>query len=125
MKLNGTEIDLINQIGKLHRKEINYGDWYEFKGNLYLVSSRAMNVMSPNCIPIWTEHDCIEFLKSKNYYYAVYDQVGGGVVIDIFLLVNGQRSMQEQLQGRTLLEGCLLAVLVVLQDNEVLKSSGN
>jgi len=126
MELNGTEVDLINQIAKKHKKEIKYGDWYEFKGRLYLYkNNHPLDLeISLNCIPVWTVADCLKFVKDNNYYYSIYDQVGGGTVIDIFILVNGSRQMQEQLHGGTLLEACLLAVLVILQDNEVLKSSG-
>ena len=126
MELNGTEVDLINQIAKKHKKEIKYGDWYEFKGRLYLYkNNHPLDLeISLNCIPVWTVADCLKFVKDNNYYYSIYDQVGGGTVIDIFILVNGSRQMQEQLHGGTLLEACLLAVLVILQDNEILKSSG-
>lgn len=127
MELNGTEVDLINQIAKKYRKEIKHGDWYEFKGTLFLWHTKGNNVYlkkSLDCIPVWTVSDCLKFVKNNNYYYSIYDQVGGGTVIDIFILVEGSRQMQDQLHGGTLLEACLLAVLVILQDNEILKSSG-
>ena len=124
MELNGTEVDLINQIEKKYRKEINYGDWYEYRGNILLMKTENGPIISTACIPVWTVSDCLKFVKDNNYYYSIYDQVGGGTVIDIFILVDGSRQMQEQLHGRTVLEACLLAVIVILQDNEVLKSSG-
>ena len=124
MELNGTEVDLINQIEKKYRKEINYGNWYEFKGQLYLYRVKGGNLRASDCIPVWTVSDCLEFLKNRNYYYSIYDQVGNGTVIDISLLVDGQRSMQDQLHGQTLLEVCLLAVLVVLEDKGIAFEKG-
>lgn len=133
MQLNGIEIDLINQIAKKYRKEIKYGNWYEHFGRLYLYKvQNAGPLISPSSIPVWTERDCLDFMKSKDYYYSIHDQVGGGTVIDMFILTDknlvspvGQRSMQEQIHGGTLLEACLLAVMIILQDEEIVISSGN
>lgn len=124
MELNGIEVDLINRIAEKYRKPVNKGGWYEFKGKLYLLCSDANHLMSADCIPVWTVADCLKFVTRNNYYYSICSQVGGGTVIDIFILVDGSREMQDQLHGGTLLEACLLAVIIILQDNEVLKSSG-
>ncbi len=125
MELNGIEVDLINRIAKKYRKPLeSKGDWYEFKGKLYLLKSDCGPVMSPECIPVWTVADCLKFVTRSHYYYSIYSQVGGAIVIEVFILLEGERSLQDQLHGGTLLEACLLAVLIILQDNEILKSSG-
>lgn len=103
-----TEIDLCKKIAEKKRKEIKYGDYFEFNGNLHLMLSKDKPEMHDVAIPLWQEHDCLEWLREKGKYFKLsyyeediqYWEVQ--TIIDAFC-------------SKTPLEALLQAVLAVME----------
>jgi len=109
MKFTKEEISLCGQVAEKHRKPIKYGDWYEFRGNIYLITVKHEPEMHDVSISLWTISDCLEFLREKKE------------VIELWRAGRGSNwicriKSQKWWKGKTPLEACLRAVLAVLEE---------
>ena len=124
MKFTKEEISLCKQVAKRYMKPLEYGSWYEFEGNMYLVVSKDGGVMDDTVTPLWTISDCLEFLEKKGYgriisfIHYIFLQFGNRcwtfTAENIITSNNFKRARGEK--ANTKLEACLKAVLVVLED---------
>lgn len=119
--LKEVEIDGCKRLAKKlkARKKIVFGVWFHDTEDPdrgpFLWCSLTDELKGKNNIPIWQEHDCREWLHGRGYYCFTYDQVGGGVVVDVFKLVDGQRYMRHQIHGESILDGLIGTVLAVME----------
>ena len=118
MKFTKEEIILCKQVAEKHRKFIEYGDWYEFKGKSYLKS--ISNSLTPAWhIPLWTISDCLEFLRKKDYRINLHENV---LTNGIEVILNHPKRIEDitnyVYKGKTPLEACLKVVIEVLKNAE-------
>lgn len=124
MKHTPEEISLCKQVAKRHRKEIKKGDWYNdlnvVGGNLDLCDRNAgfyYRYLNENekIVPLWTISDCLEFLIKRVNQIDI-GQIKGEV--SYCYIYDGFKGIEETREGKTLLEACLKAALVVLEEEE-------
>lgn len=113
MKFTKEEISLCKQIAEKYRKEIKYGDWYEFKGKIYLQAFKSEPKMSSTAVPLWTISDCLEFLRERGYSLNQHFEDDG-----FFHVALCDAGKEVKGRGDTDLEACLKAVLAVLEESE-------
>ena len=70
-KFTDIEIDLCKLIAEKERRYISKGDYYIYNNKLKLYNPPNSNLndvvnMNIDFIPLWQEHDCLEFLVGKN-----------------------------------------------------------
>ena len=115
------EINLCKQIAEKCRKEIEYTDWYwsATHNEPLLAADGGFKIKEQKyhgVFKIWTIPDCLEWLKER------YDDVDVGSiqgewelqVHDAYDKVHHPEFL-EDIRGKTPLETCLKAVLVVLE----------
>jgi len=67
-KFTKTEVDLCKKIAEKERKGVYWGDWYYSPNadEIYLWNNKAM-MSRQEIIPLWQEHDCLEWLREKKW----------------------------------------------------------
>jgi len=130
-KFTSTEIDLCKKIAeKGELKKTALGDWYldlwerlRLWGHATFDEEPVGRRKVDEILPLWQEHDCLKWLREKKYYYAIYDQVGGGIVVDIFQyrhvakeFSGSSRVLKYQIHGETMIEALLRTVLTVMEE---------
>ena len=119
-KFTPTEIDLAKKIAEKEGKEIEYGDCFAFLDNIHLMLSKDKPEMHDVAVPLWQEHDCLEWLRKK---------VSGTHLISLEIPHEKERaccifdpSVSDQREyiylGKTLLEALLRAILEILSDEK-------
>ena len=69
-KFTPTEIDLCKKIAEKERNEtVSVDYWLDRNGKPELASGYVSQRASTLFIPLWQEHDCLEFLKEKDLYH--------------------------------------------------------
>jgi len=130
-KFTPTEIDLCKKIVEKERKEIQRGDWVADElENICLVEKRFKTLLTINedgdcaqygylddlnVVPLWQEHDCLEWLREKGFEEFYVDRFCDGKVEaygwhkDTFGKIDKQK-------GKAPLEALLRAVLAVMKE---------
>ena len=113
MNFTEEEISLCKQVAKKHRKKIKYGDWFEFKDNVYLVTSSPEPEASYETIPLWTISNCLDFLRDRGWFYKLnfFDNR-----VTCYIYISPNRHLKSE--SETVLEACLKAVLAVLEETK-------
>ena len=118
-KFTKTEIDLCKKIAEKDFKEITYGDYYSHgDGAWHLCDGHKLKkaLDEIGVIPIWQEHDCLEWLRERNWvnchFYPVENRVEWSIVRKPFKWSADDQIIQ---QGKTHLEALLRAVLAILE----------
>jgi len=126
-----TEIDLCKKIAEKAEKgktneEMNpiymtKGDWYydEKEKRVRLYNGRGLNFLGALTIewlPLWQEHDCLEWLRKKGMLIkSAYDVHDGFMLYTNFF--NFSDSSKKGFHGKTPLEALLRAVLAVMEES--------
>jgi len=119
------EIELCRKIAKKERKIIRHGDYYWFTELTSINRLRLMNIASAKIegakemLPIWQEHDCIEFLIRKGYgkilNFINYEKKGQWTfTAENFILETPYNKTRGE--GETPLEALLSAVLAMMEE---------
>lgn len=114
-KFTKTEIDLCKKIAEKERREIEVGDTYLLEGKpiLCAYSNGGWHKrMEKDIIPLWQEHDCLEWLREKRYRIEFYWNDYG---IRIELHHDERNSVFSDRKKQTPLEALLRAVLAVME----------
>lgn len=115
-----TEIDLCKKIAEKDFKEITYGDYYSHgDGAWHLCDGHKLKkaLDEIGVIPLWQEHDCLEWLREKrfNIQFNFY-----GEEWELRIYISGKSwhkyEAQYQRKGKTPLEALLRAVLSVMEE---------
>lgn len=127
MKFTNAEIDLCKKIAEKYKEQsrhlnhhFKYGNWYEYKKDVFLITSQPQSEMSPEITILWTISDCLRFLKVKhsfqrkkiNYFRLKF--VRG--IFKFHYWKNWAKPVCYR--GKTPLEACLKAVLAVLEESK-------
>jgi len=118
-KFTATEIDLCKKIAEKERGMPEYGQWYyqELSNGKKgcFVYADPVGVYLPQGIPLWQEHDCLEWLREKGW--SIYDMAW---ICEPRLRISYVKPKEESKtheirDGETLLECLLRAVLAVME----------
>ena len=118
MKPTKEEISLCKQVAERHRKDIEYGDWFEFKGDILLQKSMHRPEMSDRCTPLWTISDCLKFLREEGFMVRLieYEHYRTGIKRIECNCYGHKTKRAFSEQGDKDEEAYLKAVLVVLEE---------
>ena len=143
MNFTKEEVSLCKQIAKKHRKNIVEGDWLlkdeeiglvqdikidsVFNEWLIILLIESEEVLGSGCVrqndpdvtPFWTISDCLEFLREKGFRYNLEDyRINPKDLVSIFISGGKNSACRLTRAGKTPLEACLKAVLVVLEEGK-------
>lgn len=143
-KFTDTEIDLCKKIAEKERRKITEGDWLLKDGEIGLVQNikidsvfnewlitlliNSEEILPSGCIkqddidiiPLWQEHDCLEWLMERGFYIERLGQDDECLwsleihEFDDMGIVKGTKGIYG---GKSKLEPCLRAVLAVMEED--------
>ncbi len=117
MKFNKKERSLCRKIAEKHRKDVEYGDWFEWGDSIPIVASGNMR-QRKDLTPLWTISDCLEFLMKLKSFRAYFVETYNDKTRLLCVNYWDQQDRVIMKNGKTTLEACLKAVLAVLEETK-------
>lgn len=131
-----TEIELCKKIAEKEKREIKWGDWIYYEsefgsGNVWFVNDTEGNKLScenedseifvfpKDAIPLWQEHDCLEWLMERGFYIERLGQDDDySWSLEIYELddLGMVKEIKRAFGGESKLEPCQRAVLAVMEE---------
>jgi len=117
-----TEIELCKKIAEKERREIETGDIYLLEGKpiLCAYSNKGWHRrMEDDIVPLWQEHDCLEWLMERGFYIERLGQDDDySWSLEIYELddLGMVKEIKRAFGGESKLESCQRAILAVMEE---------
>jgi len=119
-KFTPTEIDLCRKIAEKERRKVDIGDFFIdtfYKKKEFVACHTKLftdDFVKEFGIPLWQEHDCLEWLREKGFIHLLIHQDRNQCLIR-----DGRFGKYiTDKSGKTPLEALLRAVLAVMEETE-------